>query len=156
MRHRADVPDVAENIARVWREQSREFAIESPCARQRIFIDIPGTLVEEERDRWNVGLGAIEADVALALLLGIVEGMRVEKRPDELAADIFETKFEMGVLVDGVMAAIKGGGADVKALLVSDFFVGDEMGGIAGARGGDGRVEGMQEGVAQRRKRTNV
>ncbi len=55
----------------------------------------------------------------------------------------------MGVLVDGVMAAIKGGGADVKALLVSDFFVGDEMGGIAGARGSNGGIEGMLEGVAE-------
>src|SRR5258708_40262889 len=55
----------------------------------------------------------------------------------------------MGVLVDGVMAAIKGGGADVKALLVSDFFVGDETGGIAGAGCSDGGIEGMLEGVAE-------
>jgi len=43
-------------------------------------------------------LGAVEADVPLALLLGIVEGMRVEERPDELAADVFKAEFEVGVL----------------------------------------------------------
>ena len=79
--------------------------------------------LEEERDRRDVGLGAIEADVALALLFGIVERMRVKKRPDELAADVFQAELEMGVLVDGVMAAIKGGGADIQALLVGDFVV---------------------------------
>jgi hypothetical protein len=70
-------------------------------------------------------LGAVEADVALALLLGIVEGMGVEEGPDELAADVFEAEFEMGVLVDGVMAAVERGGADVEALLVGDFFGAD-------------------------------
>ena len=37
----------------------------------------------------NVGLGFVEVNVALALLLGIVEGMGVKKRPYELAADVF-------------------------------------------------------------------
>ncbi len=49
----------------------------------------------------------VHADVALALLLGIVEGMGVEEGPDEMAADIFEAEFEMGVLEDGVVAAVK-------------------------------------------------
>jgi hypothetical protein len=31
----------------------------------------------------------IHANVALALLLGIVEGMGVKEAPDELAADVF-------------------------------------------------------------------
>jgi len=56
---------------------------------------------------WDVGLRAVEADVALALLLRIVEGMRVEKGPDELAGDIFEAEFEMGVLENGVMSACR-------------------------------------------------
>jgi len=56
----------------------------------------------------------------------------------------------MGVLVDGMVAAIKGGGADIEALLVGDFVVGYEMRGVASACGGDGRIEGMQEGVAER------
>ena len=77
--------------------------------------------VEEERGRRNIGLRAIEPHVALALLLGIVERMRVKKGPDELAADVFQAEFEMRVLEDGVMAAVKGGGTDVEALLVGDF-----------------------------------
>jgi len=52
--------------------------------------------------------------------------MRMEEGPDELAADIFEAEFEMGMLVDSVMAAVEGGGTDVEALLVGDFFRADE------------------------------
>ena len=48
--------------------------------------------------RRDVGLRAIEADVTLALLLGIIERMRVQEGPDELAADVFQAEFEMGVL----------------------------------------------------------
>ena len=73
----------------------------------------------------------------------------MKERPDELAAHVFEAKFEMRVLVDGVMAAVKGRRADVEALLVGDFVGIDQARGIAGARGGDGGVEGMAEGVAQ-------
>jgi hypothetical protein len=73
----------------------------------------------------------------------------VEKGPDELAADIFEAEFEMSVLVDGVMAAVESRGADVEALFVGDFFGGDEARGVAGARGGDGGVVRVSEGVAE-------
>jgi hypothetical protein len=94
-------------------------------------------------------LRAIQANVALALLLGIVEGMSVEEGPDELAADIFQAEFEMGVLVDGVVAAVESGGSDVEALLVGDFFGDDQARGVAGTRGGYGGVVGMREGVAE-------
>ena len=80
VRHRADVPDVAENVAGVGSQQSGDLAVESPSADQRVFVNVPRGFVEEERDRRNVGLGAIETDVALALLLGIVKRMRVKKR----------------------------------------------------------------------------
>jgi hypothetical protein len=83
------------------------------------------------------------------LLLGIVEGVGVEEGPDKLAADVFEAEFERGVLEDGVVAAVEGGGADVEALLVGDFFGSDEMVGVAGAGGGDGGVKRMREGVAE-------
>ena len=79
-------------------------------------------VVEKEGRGRDIGLRAIQADIALALLLGIVEGMRVEERPDELAANVFEAEFEMGVLVDGVMAAVKSACTDIEPLLVSDFF----------------------------------
>ena len=91
----------------------------------------------------------VHADIALALLLGIVEGMGVEEGPNEMAADIFEAEFEMGVLENGVMAAVEGGGADVEALFVGDFFGDNQARGVAGTRGGDGGVVGMSESVAK-------
>jgi hypothetical protein len=66
-----------------------------------------------------------------------------------LAADVFEAKFEMGVLVDGVMAAVKGGGADVEALLIGDFLGTDEARRVAGAGGGDSGIERVSESVTE-------
>src|SRR5947208_21132 len=82
--------------------------------------------VEKERDRRNVGLRAIHADVTLALLLGIVERMSVKEGPDELTTDVFEAEFEVRMLVNRMMTAEKSGGANVEALLVVDFFGTDE------------------------------
>ncbi len=149
MGHGADVPDVVEDGAGVADEKSGEFAIGIPGAGDGVFVDLFALFVEEKRDGRDVGLRAVEADVALALLLGIVKRMGVEEGPDELAADVFEAEFEMGVLVDGVMAAVESGGADVEALLVRDFFRADEARRVAGTRGGDGGIEGMGEGVAE-------
>src|SRR5208337_2149660 len=64
----------------------------------------------------NVGLRAIETDVPLALLFRIIEGVGVEEGPDELTADVFQAELEVSVLVDGVVAAIESGCADVEAL----------------------------------------
>ncbi len=58
----------------------------------------------------------------------------------------------MGVLVNGVMAAVEGGGADVEALLVGDFFRADESGGVAGAGGGDGGIKRVSEGESRKLK----
>lgn len=126
--HRTDVPDVVQNAASITEQERRKFAVVIPCASDGAFVNFFALFIEEKRNRRDVGLRAIEADVALALLLGIVKGMRVEEGPDELAADVFEAEFEMGVLVDGVMAAVESGGANVQALLVSDFFGADESG----------------------------
>jgi hypothetical protein len=75
--------------------------------------------------------------------------MSVKKGPDELAADVFEAEFEGGVLKNGVMATVEGGGADVESLLVGDFFGSDEMVGVAGAGRGDGGIVGMREGIPE-------
>ena len=147
--HGADVPDVAKDGAGVVHEEKREFAVGVPGAGDGLFVDGAMSVVEKEGRVGDVGLRAIEADVALTLLLGIVEGVGVEERPDELAADVFEAEFKMRVLVDGVMATVEGGGADVEALLVGDFFGDDEARGVAGARGGYGGIVGMREGVAE-------
>ncbi len=147
--HGADVPDVAEDGAGVVDEECGELAVGLPGAGDGLLVDGAMGVVEEERGCGDVGLRAIEADVALALLLGIIERVGMEEGPHELAADIFEAEFEMGVLVDGVMATIERGGADVEALLVGDFFGDDKARGVAGAGGGDGGVVGVGEGVAE-------
>jgi len=149
MRHRADVPDVEKDFAGLRKKKRRKFAVIRPGAGDSPFIDAAGFGVEEERNRGDVGLGTVHADITLALLLGIVERMGVKERPDELAADIFETEFEMRVLIDRVVAAEKSGGADVETLLVGDFFWSDEMRGVASARGSDCGIERMREGVAE-------
>src|SRR5258708_6913195 len=149
MGHGADVPNVVEDGTRVTEQESGEFAIVIPSPGDGAFVNLFALCVEEERGGRDVGLGTVEANVALALLFGIVKGMSVEKGPDELAADVFEAEFEMGVLVDGVMAAVKGGSTNVEALLVGDFFGTDQAWRVAGARGGDGGIEGMSEGVAE-------
>ena len=149
MRHRADMPNVEKNFAGLRKKKSRKFAVIRPGAGDGSFVDAAGFGVEKERDRRDVGLGTVHANVALALLLGIVERMGVKERPDELPADIFETEFEMRMLIDSVVAAEKSGGADVETLLVGDFFWSDEMRGVASARGGDRGIERMREGVAE-------
>ena len=73
----------------------------------------------------------------------------MKKGPDELATDVFEAEFECSVLKDGVVTAVEGGGSNVKALLVGDFFGSNEMVGIAGAGGGDGGVKWMSEGISE-------
>ena len=92
----------------------------------------------------------IESHVPLALLLGVVERMRVQKGPDKLPAHIFKAEFKMSVLVDGVMAAVKRGCPDLHALLVGNFLGTDQARRVAGARRGDGRIVGMSETIAQR------
>jgi len=143
------VPDVVEDVAGVADQKRREFAIVIPGAGDGGFVNFFAFFVEEEGDLRNVGLSAVEADVALALLLGIVKRVGVKKGPDKLAADVLEAEFEMRVLVHGMMAAIERSGADVRALLVGDFFGSDEARRVAGARRGDGGIERMRESVAE-------
>src|SRR5262249_6063604 len=153
MRNRPDVPDVVEDFAGVVDEQSGELSVVVPGPRNGLLIDGARLLVEIEVDRRNVRLDAVHPNVALALLLGIVEGMRVQKRPDELAADVFQAELEVRVLIDGVMAAVKRGGADVQPLLVGDFLGLDEMRSVAGARRGNRGIKRMRESVAKRNAR---
>ena len=110
-------------------------------------------LIKEQIRLWPViryvSLNLIHTNITLALLFRIIEGVGVEEGPNKLAADIFEAKFKVSVLVDGVMAALEGGGADVDALLVSDFFGADEPVGVTSSGGCDGRIVRMCEEVAQ-------
>ena len=149
VRHRADVPYVEKNFTGLRKKERRQLAIEGPSASDGPFINGAGFGVEKEGDRRNVGLRAIHADVALALLLGIVERMSVKEGPDELTTDVFEAEFEVRMLVNRMMTAEKSGGANVEALLVVDFFGTDEARGVAGTRGSDCGIEGMRETVSE-------
>src|SRR4029077_2905226 len=75
--------------------------------------------------------------------------MRVEERPNKLAADVFEAEFKMGVLVNGEMPTVKGCRANVPPLFVGDFFGANQAGRVTGARGCDGGIVRMSEGVAE-------
>src|SRR5207245_362170 len=106
--------------------------------------------------RGNVSLGPVQAHVALALLLGIVKGVRVQERPNQLPADVFQPKFEVRMLVNRVMAAVKRRRADRQPLLICDLLRTDDPRGVAGACGSDGGIirtgEETTQGDARRRR----
>src|SRR5271154_149850 len=99
------MPYVAENRSRRRLEHARQLAVVIPCPRDGLFVDRAFVRTKFRVCRGNIGLRAVEPDVPLALLLGIVERMRVEEGPHELPAHIFEPEFEMRVLINGVMPA---------------------------------------------------
>src|SRR5438874_9604054 len=94
MGHGADVPDVVEDVARVADQERGKLAVVIPGAADGAFVNFFGLFVEEERDRRNVGLSAVKTHIALALLFGIIKRMCVKKRPDKLAADVFQPEFK--------------------------------------------------------------
>ena len=149
MRHRTHMPNVGEDSARLGFENLGELAIIRPGAGDGLLVNGALDRAEEIVFGRNVSLGAIQANVTLALLLGIIERMSMKERPDELAADVFEAEFEMRVLIDSMMAAVESCGADIDALLLGDFFGADDARRIACAGGGDSRIIGMREEVAQ-------
>ena len=61
-------------------------------------------------------LGARQHHVALALLLGVIERMTMQKGPDELARYALERELEGGVLVHRVVTGLEGERADAAAL----------------------------------------
>src|SRR5208283_194865 len=150
MRHRANVPNAIQNVARVGNQKRRQLAIIGPGARDGSFVNGPRCFVEEKRNRRDVGLGPVEAHVTLALLLGVVEGMSMKKGPDELAANVLDAKLEVRVLIYRVMPAIESGCADVEALLVGDFVASNQAGRVASSGGGNRRIEGMRKGISER------
>src|SRR4029077_489764 len=97
----------------------------------------------------NIRLRAIEPYVALALLLGIIERMRVQEGPHTLSADIFEAEFKVRVLINGVMPAVVRGGANCHALLVGDFLRANQARRITCARRGNCRIEWMREMISK-------
>ncbi len=74
----------------------------------------------------------------------------MQKRPDELPADVFESKFKMRVLINGMVAAEKSGRANLQPLFVSNFFRANDPRRVTGARRGDRRIVRMREVISQR------
>ncbi len=122
MRHWADVPNIAKDSASIVDEQRSKLAIIKPSTNDRSFEDFPRLHVEVKVGGRNVSLRALHADIALALLLRIVERMRVKEGPDKLPAHVFQAEFKMRVLIYGVVAAVEGGGTDIHALFVGDLL----------------------------------
>src|SRR5580704_899534 len=98
MRHGADVPDVAENFARIALQERRQLAVVFPRARNRAFVNRALGWAKTRRLSGQIGERVIQAHVPLALLLGVVKRMRMQEGPDKLPADVFEAEFKMGVL----------------------------------------------------------
>jgi signal transduction histidine kinase len=149
MRHLADMPYLAKDLASVGFQQIGERAVMFPGAGDGAFVNLALGRAESLAGPRDVGLRAVQSDVSLALLFGIVERMRVEKRPNELAAHIFEAKFEMSMLVNGVMASVKRSRADGESLLVGDLLRLNDSRRITSASGGNRRIVGMLEPIPQ-------
>jgi len=97
----------------------------------------------------NIGQGAIETNIALALLLRVVKRVSVKYGPDELAAYILKTEFEVGVLINGVVAGEKSSRTDRRALLFGDLLGRDQARGIARPGGCNRGIIGVRERVPQ-------
>ena len=54
--------------------------------------------------------------------------MAVQKVPHKLAGDVLQAELEVGVLKDGVVAAVEGGGANSEALFLGDLIRRDHPG----------------------------
>ena len=74
----------------------------------------------------------------------------MERRPHQLPRDVLEAELEVRVLIDRVVAGVEGERADRVALAVGDLARRDDPRRIARARRGDGAVERLRRGVAQR------
>ena len=92
--------------------------------------------------RGHDGARLVEHDVALALLLRVVERKRVQERPDQLAGDARERELEGCVLEHRMVSTVEGEGADPAALALGHLLGADDPIGVAGPRSGDRAVVG--------------
>ena len=120
MGHRPDVPDVGENRPGIRDEKLGDFAVGVPGPPNRRFVDGPFPRAELCGLRRHVSARAVHLHVALRLLLGVIERMRVQERPDELPAHVFQAEFEVCVLKNGVMPGVKRGRADGQPLFLGN------------------------------------
>ena len=146
---RRDVAQLAQDANGVVLEQGRQPRVALPRVDDGALVDVARLAV----DRRDDGARLAQLDVALALLLGVVERVAVERAPDELPRHVLEAELEVRVLVDGVVTGVEGELADRVALLLGDLGGGDDARRVAGAGGGNRAVVGHGRRVAQRHAR---
>ena len=143
---RRQPPQLGEPLLRHRRQPRGELAVGAPARLDRGLVE--RALARGEARR-HVRRHLVEAHVALALLLGVVEREAVQEGPDQLARDPGERELEGRVLEHRVVTALEGERADAAALALGDLVRLDHARRVAGARRGDRVVVGTIEPVAQ-------
>jgi len=139
-------PEILEPAEGEGLQALREFGVSAPRLLDAAGVDLARRALE---GRGNVCGDVVEPHVALALLLGVVEGKAVQERPHQLPRDARDRELEGGVLEDRVMATIEGQRADAAALPLGDLVGVDDAGRIARAGRGDRVVVGSIRRAAQ-------
>ncbi len=139
---------------------SRAQVVGGLLQRQRLLEQLLRRRVTQLRDQRRA---AADLHVALADLLGVVEGVGVEEGPERVARHAVDRELEVRVLVDGVVAgredvlrqlvaSVPGPGALLlfRQPVTADLLgVDDPLPGVAGARRGDRIVQRARVGVDQ-------
>ena len=132
----ADVAQLLQDGQRIVLEQRRQLRVTIPCANDRCFEHV----ASPARERRHVRPRLFELYVTLAGLLGVVERIRVQERPDELPRDVLEAELEVRVLVDRVVPGVEREQANRIALGFGDFIRANHPRRIAGPSGRDGAI----------------
>ena len=144
-----EVSQLFQDPERIVLEQHGQLGVPVPRVDDRALVDVERFTGERRDERPRL----LQLDVALARLLGVVEGIAVQDAPDELPRDVLESELEVCVLVDGVMARLERECANRVALAIRDLVDCDNARGIARARRGNRTVERMLGCIAQRDQR---
>ena len=143
---RRQVPQLRHDAQGVRSQEVVEPAVGAPGPQDRPLVHAARLGPQAFGDE---GPHLVEAHEALGRLLGVVEGMRVQERPDELPAHVLEAELEVRVLVDRVVAPLEGEGADGLALGGGDLVGLDDAGRVAGASSRDGPCVGLAAGAPE-------
>jgi hypothetical protein len=146
-------PQVGEDASGDGLEPACELRVGAPGILDRALED-PLRLTAEPGG--HVSRHLVEPDVALALLLGVVEGEAVQEAPDQLPRDPRERELEGRMLVHRMVSTLVGQRSDVPALTLRDLLGVDHTGRVARARRCDGIIVRPFEPVAEPDLRARV
>ncbi len=138
----ADVAQLFQNAERIVLEDRGQLSVAIPGAHDGVLVDVAGVAGDRRHKRARL----FQLHVALTGLLGVVERIRVQERPDELPGDVLEPELEIRVLIDRVVTGVKRQRADRVALLVGDFRGSDHARRVARTRRSDRAVERRRRG----------